>query len=237
MIGSARVRVIALGLALVPATIALAAAKPVHKPAASADWTRTFAVTPEGGFRMGNANAKIAVVEYGSLTCPHCRHMADVAVKPLIANYVRTGEASYEYRSMVLNGIDLAATLVARCRGAAQFFPIADKLYATQSAWVGKVHDQLDSRKDELQALAPAERLTRIAEAGGLIAIARTHGITPAKAQACLKDEAASEQLAEMYQAALERGVEGTPTFYVNGKQVVADDWAALEEQLKNVGS
>ena len=52
-----------------------------------------FAVTPEGGFRMGDPKAKIAIVEYGSLTCPHCRHFAETAVKPLVDQYVRTGKA------------------------------------------------------------------------------------------------------------------------------------------------
>jgi len=101
-----------------------------RKASKAVDWTKTVVDTPDGGFRMGNPKAKITIVEYGSLTCPHCRHFAETAMKPLLGQYVRTGKASYEYRSLVLNGIDIAATLVARCGGAAHFFPVAEELYA-----------------------------------------------------------------------------------------------------------
>src|SRR5580765_657763 len=101
-----------------------------HKPVQAQDWTKTVTETADGGFKMGNPNAKIQLVEYGSLTCPHCRHFAETGVKPLIAKYVRTGKASYEYRSLILNGIDVAATLVARCGGPSHFFPMAAQLYA-----------------------------------------------------------------------------------------------------------
>ena len=127
------------GLARAAVSMTLAPVAAAAKPAPRPDWTRTFAATPEGGFRMGNPKAKVAIVEYASLTCPHCRHFAEDAVKPLIQQYVRTGKASYEYRSYVLNGIDLAATMVARCGGPSRFFPIAEELYARQPSWAGKV--------------------------------------------------------------------------------------------------
>src|SRR4051794_34300657 len=60
------------------------------------DWARTVVATPAGGFRMGNAAAKVRLVEYGSLACPHCRHFEETGYKPLVDQYVRTGRASYE---------------------------------------------------------------------------------------------------------------------------------------------
>ena len=103
--------IFALAAAAMPVVAAQASAA-TAKPAARIDWTRTFAVTPAGGFRMGNPKAKVSLIEYGSLTCPHCRHFAQTGVKPLIQNYVRSGKVSYEYRSLVLDGTDLTATLV-----------------------------------------------------------------------------------------------------------------------------
>ncbi len=149
MTHGARAIVIALALLTDPAGAALA--KPVAK--APVDWTHAFATTPEGGFRIGDPKAKIAIVEYGSLTCPHCRHFAETAVKPLIDQYVRTGKASYEFRSFVLNGIDLAATLVARCNGPAHFFGAAQDLYATQPQWLGKMENLPKEEQDRLDAL------------------------------------------------------------------------------------
>ncbi len=52
----------------------VAAAGPPAKAQAAHDWSRTVAMTPEGGFRMGNPAAKVKLIEYGSLACPHCRH-------------------------------------------------------------------------------------------------------------------------------------------------------------------
>jgi len=223
------------------ATIALipmpAHARPVIKSAASRDWTHVFSVTPDGGFRMGNPKAKVAIVEYASLTCPHCRHFAETAMKPLVSQYVRTGKASYEFRSFVLNGIDLAATLLARCNGPAHFFPTAEKLYATQSAWVDKITNLPKAEQDKLNALPDNQLMLGIAKAGNLLPIAAAHGIPTAKAATCLKDDAAAKRLVKMRQAAADSGVTGTPTFLVNGKQVAAYDWATLEPFLKEAGS
>src|SRR5207302_8643253 len=118
------------------AALCLVPAAAPAKQAAKADWLHTYAVTPESGFRLGNPKAKLAIVEYGSLTCPHCRHFAETAMKPLLNQYVRAGKVSYEFRSFILNVIDIAATLVARCNGPAHFFPMAEGLYATHPQWV-----------------------------------------------------------------------------------------------------
>lgn len=228
-------RALAAGLALflIPAA---GAAKAPAKAAAKRDWTHTFAVTPDGGFRMGNPKAKVAIVEYASLTCPHCRHFAQTAMKPLVERYVRPGKASYEFRSFVLNGIDLAATLMARCNGPATFFPIADQLYATQPAWIEKVGNLPKEEQDRLNALSEGELMLGIAKAGGLLPIAAVHGIPAAKAQACLRDEGAAMGLMENVKSAMGLGVEGTPTFFVNGKRVAAYDWPSLESFLKEAG-
>lgn len=229
-----RTHVLAALLPVALLSLTAASAKPAARPVH--DWTTTFAVTPEGGFRMGNPAAKIAIVEYGSLVCPHCRHFAQTATKPLLQNYVRTGKASYEYRSLILNGADLAATLVARCNGPAHFFPMAGRLYATQPAWLGKLYSLSDAEKERLENLPQAEMVQEVAKITGLIPVATSYGIPPARAQACLKDDAAATRLAEMYQAARDRGVKGTPTFLVNGKEVPAGDWATLEPFLKDAG-
>jgi len=216
----------------VPASAKAPAKEPAH-PVARADWTRTFSVTTQGGFRMGNPKAGIAVVEYGSLTCPHCRHFAETAVNPLVAQYVRTGKASYEFRPFILDGIDVAANLVARCNGPAPFFPMAADLYATQPMWRARISD---ADMERLGALPQSQMMVGIAEQAGLILTGAAHGIAPAKARACLGDEAAAERLAAMRQAASASGVKGTPTLLVNGKVVPVYDWDSLQPFLKRAG-
>ena len=207
---------------------------PHHRPAHTTDWTRTVTETADGGFKMGNPNAKIAIVEYGSLTCPHCRHFAETSLKPLIARYVRTGKASYEYRSFILNGVDVVATLVARCGGPSHFFPMAEQLYATQPTWLSRI---TDAESEKLNALPQDQMMLGVAKVAGLIPIASAHGIPAAKAEACIQSQPAAEQLQQMAQAAADKGVQGTPTFFVNDKQVSAYDWATLEPFLKDAGS
>ena len=225
--------VAALVLALGAVGIPAATAAPRHAVNAKTDWARTFGVTPDGGFRMGNPGAKIAVVEYGSLTCPHCRHFAETAVGPLVAQYVRTGKASYEFRPYILDGVDIAANLVARCNGPAAFFPMAADLYATQPLWRARI---TDADIERLGALSQGEMMVRIAEATGLILTGAAYGIAPGKARACLTSQAANERLAAMRQSASALGVTGTPTILVNGSVVPAYDWASLQPFLKRAG-
>lgn len=212
-----------------------AAAKPPAKAPAARDWLHMFAATPEGGFRMGNPTAKFAVVEYGSLTCPHCRHFAETAMKPLLG-YVRAGTASYEFRPYVLNEIDLAATLVARCGGPSRFFPIADQLYATQPEWTEKLAKLPEDQQQKIGAMAEGQQMLAIARASGLIPIAAAHGIPAAKAQACLEDGRGALGLMNIRQGGEKLGVTGTPSIFINGKKVAVYDWATLEPFLKDAG-
>ena len=221
--------------------MAVAAALLMISPAAAApqkkmtDWTRTVVATPEGGFRMGNPKARVKLVEYGSLTCPHCRHFAQTGMGPLKA-YVKGGKVSYEYRNYILNGVDIAATLVARCGGAQRFFPIADKLYATQADWVGKVVNLASAEKQKLNDLDDGARMVRLAQLSGITSLAASQGLPAAQANKCLADAGAMNRLEQMVEMGRGFGVEGTPTFFVNDSMVSAADWPSLEPFLKKAG-
>lgn len=221
-------------LAGAAAAVPAVGAQPAGKaPAARVDWARTVVATPEGGFRMGNPAAKVKLVEYGSLTCSHCATFAKEGMASLVGTYVRSGKVSYEYRNFILNGLDVAATLAARCGGPGRFFPVADKLYATQSEWKGRVTNLTDAQKQALNALPENQRLGRLAELAGISQIAAQHGIAPAQAKRCLTDRAAFDGLGKMAQAAAAQGVDGTPTFFLNGANIGPHSWATLEPILR----
>ena len=223
-----------LGLLALAAAIPAAEAAPAGKAApASVDWTRAVVATPEGGFRMGHPNAKEKLVEYGSLTCGHCAAFAHDGMASLVGTYVRSGKVSYEYRNYILNGLDVAASLVARCGGPARFFPVADKLYATQPQWMGRVARLPDAQKAQLNALPEAQRLGHLAETVGLTGLAAQHGVAPVQAKRCLADRAALDRLGKMAEAASALGVEGTPTFFLNGANIGTHSWATLEPILR----
>jgi len=220
--------------ALAAAVAAPAGSAPARKAApARVDWSRTVVATPEGGFRMGNPAAKVKLIEYGSLTCSHCATFATEGMESLVGAYVRSGKVSYEYRNMVLNGLDVAATLVARCGGPGRFFPVADALYATQSQWKDRVKNLTDAQKQALNALPENQRLGRLADLAGLPEIAAKHGIAPALSQSCLADRAAFDRLGTMNEAATAQGVPGTPTFFLNGANIGSHSWKTLEPVLR----
>jgi protein-disulfide isomerase len=222
-----------LASAAVAAPLAFAAAPLAEAAAPRRDWPRTVVQTPEGGFRMGNPAARVKLVEYGSLTCGHCAAFARAGMAPLVATYVRSGKVSYEFRNYILNGLDVAASLVARCGGPGRFFPLADKLYATQGQWMGRMAALTQAQKDQLNAAPEAERLGRLADMVGLTRLAAQHGIAPAQAKHCLADRAALARLGRMAEAAEAQGVAGTPTFFFNGANIGTHNWATLEPILR----
>ncbi|HEY5721228.1 MAG TPA: thioredoxin domain-containing protein [Allosphingosinicella sp.] len=230
-----------ISLAAAVAGLALAAAPTASAPARGTapvqrDWSRTIVATPEGGFRMGNPAAHVKLVEYGSLTCGHCAQFAQAGMPALVANHVRTGKVSYEFRNFILNGTDVMASLLARCMPSASFFRFVDRLYATQPTWIGKVNSLPQSEKERLEALPEGQRLAALARATGLTAVAAQFGLPAAKARACLANQAGLDRLNRIAEAAEGQGVQGTPTFFFNGANIGPQTWATLEPMIRESG-
>lgn len=234
-------RVLRLILALLLGATAALAAPPKRAAVKPVDWTRTVAATPEGGFRLGNPAARVKLVEYGSLTCPHCRAFHEEGFAALKSRYIARGAVSYEYRNLVLNGPDFAAVLLARCDGPAAFFTRVDLFYRTQAEWTAAAAKISAADRDALAALPEDKVFQAIADKSGLGSFVATRGIAPARAQQCLTDKAMIARITTAQSAAGERGVNGTPAFYINGKfQQVGDgalarqliEWGDLEPRL-----
>jgi protein-disulfide isomerase len=218
---------LAAGMAVPAAPAAAAPRQSVAK-----DWTRTVVQTPAGGFRMGNAAAKVKLIEYGSLTCPHCAHFAAEGTAGLRA-MVRSGRVSFEFRNFVLNGPDIAATLLARCGGARSFFPALDAMYASQKLWVGAIANLESRQLAEIDDLPMKQRIVRYAKAGGMPQIAAKAGVPAARMPQCLSDDAAMAALEKLRSDGRNFGVTGTPTFFINGRKSDAMTWADLEPDLR----
>jgi protein-disulfide isomerase len=222
-----------LAFALLLATAALAV--PVAPAAAQAqrDWTQVVSQTPEGGFRMGNPNAPVKVVEFMSMTCPHCAAFsADGG--PRLVNYVRTGRVSWEYRNFVLNGLDLAAALVSRCATPQNYFALNSEIFARQQEWMNRMQEIPPEQRRQMEGLSPLETMQRVVSVAGLDAIAARHGVSAAQARTCLSNQAGLDRLVQMQQSGANFGVQGTPTFAINGRIAgTVRDWATLEPLLR----
>jgi len=209
-------------------------AAPVAAPN-NGDWSTIVTKTPEGGFLMGNPNAKVKLVEFGSMTCPHCAEFEEQGAKPLIDNYVKKGLVSYEFRNYVRDPFDVTASLIARCGGEASFFGLTRGLYAEQRDWVGKIQAADPARMQALQTMSPGQQFATIADVAGLKQFAALRGLPRAKAEACLADEAAVNQLVQMNSDAQSTyNIPGTPSFLINGTLVEnTAAWAQLEPKIK----
>lgn len=207
---------------------------PAAAIAQARDWTRSVARTADGAFVQGNPNAKVKVVEYLSLTCPHCAHFEQEGIKPLTANYIRTGLVSYEVRHILFNSLDFTASIMARCNGPAFFFSVTPTVFAQQTKWMTQGIAWSKTAKG-LEKLKPEQALPVIAAGAGLDVLFASRGLPKAKANACLGNLAELQALASLARDAQEnRGINATPTFVINGTRMEgAGTWANVEAALK----
>jgi protein-disulfide isomerase len=202
-------------------------------PAARADWTATVVLTPEGGMRMGNPDARAKLVEFASFTCPSCQNFHTQASAPL-KQEVAAGTTSWEYRPFMLNIFDLAAALLARCDGPQSFFRWADQLYANHEQWVAPLAKLTEADLAPVARLPQNQQLLGVARLAGLDEFARRRGMPAARFEACMTNQAEIDRLTRMQQAAVDTfGVNATPTFLINGrKQEGITAWTALQPRL-----
>ncbi|HEY0150277.1 MAG TPA: thioredoxin domain-containing protein [Allosphingosinicella sp.] len=198
------------------------------------DWSQTISATPAGGFLMGNPDAKVKLVEYGSMTCGHCATFAEEGAPKLIEKYVKSGQVSFEFRNFVRDGADMAAALIARCNGKDAFFPLTEQLFAAQRDWLEGLSKMTPEQQQQLNALPPAESTAALAQAAGLVDFARVRGIPAGKAHACVADQAQVQRLVEINQTAVrEHQVSGTPAFLINDRLIQPTEWKGVEPAIQ----
>lgn len=219
-----------------------ASAAPVAGAPAPAgqNWTETVVKTPEGGYRMGNPDAPIKLVEYGSRTCPTCGSFAREGFKPLTEQYVATGKVSFEFRDFLVHGApDLAAAVTGACGGTAPFFPILEQMYANQMATLEVLEKTPQDFQAQLQGATPSRIATAWAERLGFVDFLKQRGVPEARVRQCLANEAAINDATKATEAAMQsNAVSGTPTFQINGEtQQGIVSWSQLETALKAAGA
>jgi len=201
------------------------------------DWTQMVTATPEGGFLMGNPDARVKLLEFGSMTCPHCREFDEAGGQQLIDRYVKTGQVSWEFRNYIRDPFDLTAALIARCNGANSFFPLTRALYKDQPNWVAKIQATDQAQLEQLQNLPPNQQFVQVAKLAGFQDWAAARGVPQAKSGQCLANENSVNQLVQITSDATAQfpNFQGTPTFVINGKMLEKTaTWEALEPQLRN---
>lgn len=212
---------LALALPMAPA--------PAAAQEAAIDWTATIAATEAGGFRMGNPDAKVQLVEYVSMTCNHCAHFHEDGMASLVSDYVATGNVSLEIRNFPLNFVDLIVSMGVRCSGESGFFDNTAQLLETQEQWITNFRSADQARA---QALAEANDLMGLISLGGIDEALVQNGASRDAIAACAADPAAVQELQGVAQRAQAAGVNGTPSFAINDSLVSVHDWASLKPLL-----
>ncbi len=153
---------------------------------------------PLGDQSVGPDDAPVTIIEYASMTCPHCASFHIKTYPKLKEQYLDTGKAKLLFREFPFDDRALAAFMLARCAADDKYFAMIDVLFEQQAVWA--------------QSNQPAQELFKIA---------RLAGFTQETFNACLqnKDVAAGIH-AVKDRAALEFGVRSTPTFFINGEEV-----------------
>ncbi|HTV32650.1 MAG TPA: DsbA family protein [Methylocella sp.] len=146
---------------------------------------------------IGAADAPVTIVEYASMTCPHCAAFAATTYPGLKSKYIDTGKVRFILREFPLDPLAAAGFMLARCSGDDKRNAVVDLLFAQQNNWI--VQDD------------PASHLANIL---------KQTGMSQAKFEACLKDNDLRDKIYKVHdRGAAKFGVTATPTFFVNGKK------------------
>ena len=208
-------------------------AAPIEPIAApnNGDWTQMVTRTEAGGYLMGNPDAPVKLVEYASLTCPHCAAFSEEATSALRDTYVRSGRVSWEYRSFILSAPDIVMSILARCQPESAFFPTVEQLFEMQSELMSRI-DEAEAQR--ISALPPEQQLAPLARAMELDSFFARRGMPESRFSQCLANPQAAQELTDLTNRAMqERQVNGTPTFFINDERQEVDRWSTLEPRLR----
>jgi protein-disulfide isomerase len=153
---------------------------------------------PLGDKVLGADNAPVTIVEYASVTCPHCATFHQQTYPTLKSKYIDTGKVRLIFREFPTQPapVAIAGFMLARCAGD-KYYPMLDAIFDQQKSWA----------QDPYQ---------------GFLRIARQAGFTQESFETCLKDSKLAEQIQQVAQRGnTEFKVESTPTFFINGKRYV----------------
>jgi protein-disulfide isomerase len=150
---------------------------------------------PLGDMVLGSDTAPCTIIEYASMTCPHCAHFHETTYPELKKKYIDTGKVRFIFREFPLDQLAAAAFMLARCGGKERYFPLIETLFQQQKDWVVQ------------RPLAP------------LMAISKQAGISEQGFNECLKNQQVLDGIEEVRQRASSKlNVQSTPTFFINGK-------------------
>ncbi|MGH7029602.1 MAG: thioredoxin domain-containing protein [Stellaceae bacterium] len=200
------VAVLSLLAGIVLAPVSAPAAGPQPSPADA----QNLLTVHQNDRILGNPAAPITIIEYASMTCPHCAHFTEDILPEIKKKWIDTGKAKLVLRDFPLDDEAVHASMIARCAPPDRFYAYVDTFFADQEKWVEAPDYQAE--------------LTRLAELGGM---------SKDQVGKCLNDTALKNQvLSSRLAAGNQLGVNATPTFFVNGTKFTGEPTVAKFDQV-----
>ncbi len=168
----------------------------VPQPEGEVDVAKLMEPGPLPDEVLGKADAKVTIVEYASMTCPHCAHFSKTTMPELKTKYIDTGKVRYILREFPFDPRAEAGFMLARCAGD-NYFPMVEVLFQQQEGWATAQNGK-----------------------EALLQIAKLAGFSQQKFEECLTNQKLLDDIRTVKnKGANDFGVDSTPTFFINGKR------------------
>ena len=163
----------------------------------------------EGDHVMSIGNPNNTIIEYASMTCPHCSDFHNETFPKIKSDLIETGKVKYIFRDFPLDQYAMAGTLIANCVSEDRYFDVINVLLKTQKKWIQNGYQ-------------------------GLLSIAKNFGLSISQVEVCLSDEKLIKLIeSNMSTATNSFGITGTPSVFVNGKKISSLDYQEMLDEIK----
>ena len=163
----------------------------------------------EGDHTISVGNPKNTIIEYASMTCPHCSDFHGNVFPKIKKELIDTGKVKYTFRDFPLDPFAMAGTLIANCVSEDKYFDVINVLLKTQQKWIERGYE-------------------------GLISIAKNFGLSLDETEQCLRNKELINLIeANMSLASNSFGITGTPSVFVNGKKIQPLEYENILNEIK----
>lgn len=173
--------------------------------------TNSFGVSRdlEGDHVISVGSPSNIIIEYASMTCPHCSDFHNETFPKIKSDLIDTGKVKYIFRDFPLDQYAMAGTLIANCVTEDRYFDVINVLLKTQKKWIQNGYQ-------------------------GLLSIAKNFGLSISQVEVCLSDEKLIKLIeSNMRIATNSFGITGTPSVFVNGKKISSLDYQEMLDEIK----
>ena len=173
--------------------------------------TNSFGVSRdlEGDHVISVGSPSNTIIEYASMTCPHCSDFHNETFPKIKSDLIDTGKVKYIFRDFPLDQYAMAGTLIANCVTEDRYFDVINVLLRTQKKWIQNGYQ-------------------------GLLSIAKNFGLSISQVEVCLSDEKLIKLIeSNMRIATNSFGITGTPSVFVNGKKISSLDYQEMLDEIK----